>query len=342
MTYRAAIVGAGAPRAETNSNLEGFSIGYWHARGYLAHPEIDVVAVADINIDNARALAEFTGGAAPHGSLSEMLADHDIDILSVCTWPTLHCEMVLAAIDAGVKMILCEKPMAVSVDEIDRMVAAAAAAGVRLFVNHQRRYEQPFVGARQLIQDGRLGEIVRLEGFVGGGWDLMSWGSHWVDMARFFAADRPVEWVLAAAASSGNVRYGHRVEDQMLLQFGFGDGPLALIHTGAHTTGAGFIVVGTEGTLRLTGEEAVLSLSTGETAATVAQYFPAAAERVDGITAAIADIVAHTAAGTPSQIDGESGHADTEIIMAAYESARSSEIKLLPLAVRTADLRAPA
>ncbi|WP_227497071.1 Gfo/Idh/MocA family protein [Planctomonas psychrotolerans] len=341
MTYRAAIVGAGAPVAATNANLEGFSIGYSHARGYLACSDVDIVAIADINEANAQALASFSGGASAYTSLAELLAQEQVDILSVCTWPTLHAEMVLAAIEAGVRVILCEKPMAVSVDEIDRMVTAADAAGARLFVNHQRRYEQPYAGARRLIDAGHLGELVRVEGYVGDGWDLMSWGSHWVDMCRFLNADRDVSWVLAAADSNGNVRYGHFVEDHMLLQFGFADNStLALVHTGAHTSGAGLIVIGTKGTMHLSENSASLAVESGESSDLRQQYLDIRPDSRQGFVDAIADIVSSIADGGTTQIEGVSGHLDTEIMMAAYASARDGHVKTLPLSDRSIDLRA--
>jgi predicted dehydrogenase len=339
VTYRAAIVGAGAPVARTSANLEGFSIGYSHARAYMAHPDVQLVAVADIKVENAEALAQYAGAGSSYTSLETLLADQPIDILSVCTWPTLHCEMVLAAIEGGVKMILCEKPMAVSLVEVDRMVEAAEQAGVRLFVNHQRRYEQLYVGARELVVDGVLGQLQRLEGYVGDGWDLMSWGSHWVDMARFIAGDRSVDWVFAAAASTGNVRYGHFVEDQMLLQFGFADCPIALVHTGSQTAGFGFIITGSNGTVHLTSAGASVALRTGDPSAAQA-YFGEAENGPDGFTLAVQEMISATEAGTSSRIDGSSGQADTEIIMAAYQSASSRDVQCLPLQDRSMDIRA--
>jgi predicted dehydrogenase len=325
MTYRAAIVGAGAPVAKTNSNLEGFSIGYHHANGYLAHPQVEVVAVADIRIENADALAQHAGGATAYRDLTEMLANEQIDIISICTWPTLHAPMVVAAIDAGVPMILCEKPMGVSVAEADLMMDRANAAGVRLFVNHQRRYDQPFAGARRLIADGHLGEVLRVEGYVGDGWDIMSWGSHWVDMARYLTGSE-VSWVLAAAASTGNIRYGHLVEDQMVVQMGFDSGALGLIHTGPHQSGAGFIVVGTRGTILIGQDTATLMTSDQDSADLHSRYLTVAPDRTPAFSVTIADIIAATEAGESSLIDATSGHADLEVIMAAFESAANAEV----------------
>lgn len=339
MTYRAAIVGAGAPLARTNANLEGFSIGYAHAGAYQAHPDVEVVAVADINDANATALAASVGGAATYSSLAHLLTDSHPDILSICTWPTLHHEMVTAAVDAGVPMIICEKPMAVGLDEIDDMVTRAESAGCRLFVNHQRRFQQPFSGTRRLIDDGHLGTLLRIEGYIGDGWDLMSWGSHWVDMARYLAADEPVRWVLAASHDTGNVRYGHHVEDQMLLQLGFDNGVLALVHTGPHVTGSGLVVTGTTGSLLLNSRSAPTLLAGDRTEQLRAEYIGVAADAADSFARAVDDAIRSTETGTPGLISAASGHADTEIIMAAYSSAADRAVVRLPMTERTANRR---
>ncbi len=338
MTYRAAIIGAGAPVASTNSNLEGFSIGYSHARGYLNLSDVEVVAVADVSHDNGRALADFVGGATVYANYRDMLSREQIDILSVCTWPTLHHAMTIAGAEAGVRMILCEKPMAVSIAEMDDMLEATRDTETRLFVNHQRRYEQPFAGIRALLDHGILGSLLRVEGWVGDGWDLMSWGSHWVDMSRYFAQCQ-AEWVLAAAPTTGNTRYGHRIEDQSLVQIGFESGTLGLVHISPHRSGAGLIVTGSAGAVVTENGTATLMTSAGDAAELSANYLHAAADASDGVTLAIADMIDAYEQDRPSLIDGDSGHATTEIIMAAYQSAATRSAISLPLADRTMNLR---
>lgn len=337
MTHRVAIIGAGAPIARTNSNLEGFSIGWAHAAAYRHQPDTEVVAVADISAENAAALADWVGGAATYHDHETMLITERPDVVSICTWPTLHHRMTLDAIRAGAAIVLCEKPMAVSMAEVDEMVAAARSAGCRLFVNHQRRYSPNFIQAHRLVSEGLLGDVLRIEGYVGDGWDLMSWGSHWVDMARWFANDVDVSWVLAATNDTGHIRYGHRVEDQMLLQFGFRDGPLALVHTGPHTTGASFLVIGTNGAV-LVGKDLTI-MTTGARPETAKPETDAETPEDGAFTRAIADCFAATAQRRPSLIDGESGAATTEVMMAAYTSAASRGVVHMPLVDRSITLR---
>lgn len=340
MTYKAAVVGAGrAPATIGTHGFEGFSIGYWHGAAFQANPEIDLTAVVDISGENASAFAEHFGSVTAYADFEDMLATERPDILSICTWPTLHRDMTVAALRAGVRIVLCEKPMGVSIPDVDAMMAAAEETGGRLFINHQRRFAEPYDSLRRLIREGALGEIQHMEGWVGRGWDLMSWGTHWVDMLRYFAGDAPTEWVLAAAPESGQIRYGHRIEDQMLLQVQFQQGPLALIQCGPHLDGHGITVTGSmavvtvdEAGIHVYGREGVDTARL--TAALVAD-----ANGTDAWDRAVADIVAAARSGGSSRIDGVHGLAATEIIMAAYQSARSGEIVRFPLVDRSIDLR---
>lgn len=340
MTYRAAVVGAGRPPATAGApGFEGFSIGYSHGAAYTANPDTELAAVVDISSENAAAFAEHFGSVTAYGDFEEMLAAERPDIVSICTWPTLHRDMTIAALRAGVGMVLCEKPMGVSVGDVDDMVAAAAETGGRLFVNHQRRFAMPYEGLHDMIREGALGEIVRMEAWVGNGWDLMSWGTHWVDMLRYFAGDLEAEWVLAAAPSSGQLRYGHEVEDQMLLQLRFREGPLALVHCGPHLEGFGLTVTGTEAVVTIDGNRVTVYGAGDADAGRLRAVIQDTPHSNDPQERAIADIVRAYRTGEPSRIEGTHGRAATEIIMAAYQSARTGAVVTFPLADRSIDLR---
>lgn len=339
MTRRAVVVGAGRPPALGVQGFEGFSIGYWHGAVYQATPDVELCAVVDISNENASAFADHFGSVAVYSDLEEMLAAERPDIVSICTWPGLHRDMTVAALGAGVGIVLCEKPMGVSLADVDDMLAAAERSGGRVFINHQRRFEQPYDGLRRLIEDGALGEILRLEGWVGKGWDLMSWGTHWVDMLRYYTGDAAPEWLLAAAPASGNVRYGHLVEDQMLLQLRFQNGPLALIHCGSHLDGFGITVTGSKAVVTIDDAGVNVYAHSDAEADRLRAVLSVDATGTDTLGQAIADIIRATDAGEPSRIDGTNGHVATEIIMAAYLSARTARRIEFPLTDREVDLR---
>lgn len=107
-----------------------------------------------------RAAAQF--GADPYTDWRAVVARPDIELVVVALPHHLHCEVSVAAAAAG-KHVLVEKPMAVTTAEADEMIKAAQAAGVRLSVFHQRRWEEDFQALRAEVARGSIGEVWRVE-----------------------------------------------------------------------------------------------------------------------------------------------------------------------------------
>jgi UDP-N-acetyl-2-amino-2-deoxyglucuronate dehydrogenase len=116
---------------------------------------VQVRAVADADPARARAFASDHGVRHAFGDVDEMLAA-GLDAVTVCTPHAAHEAGVLAAARHGLH-VLCEKPIALSVEQADRMVAATAVAGVRFGVLFQRRFWPSAARIRAAIDDGRLG-----------------------------------------------------------------------------------------------------------------------------------------------------------------------------------------
>jgi myo-inositol 2-dehydrogenase/D-chiro-inositol 1-dehydrogenase len=119
---------------------------------------LELVAVADIREDNARRAAEEYGAQAHYTDYHDLLARGDLDFVDICTPEFLHAEQVEAAAAAGVN-IITEKPMAASVAEADRMIAAAERANVLLMVAHSRRFTGRYQEIRKAIDRGDIGEV---------------------------------------------------------------------------------------------------------------------------------------------------------------------------------------
>ncbi|HHX65411.1 MAG TPA: Gfo/Idh/MocA family oxidoreductase, partial [Chloroflexi bacterium] len=118
--FRVGIIGCGRPwRSE---GATGMGMSNFHAGGYNASPDATIVALADINCENAQAFQERHGGERIYTDYREMLEKEQLDMVSICTWPGLHAPMVIAAAQAGVKAIHCEKPMAPTYGEALEMV----------------------------------------------------------------------------------------------------------------------------------------------------------------------------------------------------------------------------
>jgi myo-inositol 2-dehydrogenase/D-chiro-inositol 1-dehydrogenase len=118
-------------------------------------PGARLVAVADPRPEAARALADSLGCRAARDA-DELFADPEIEAVVITASSVAHADLVVAAATAG-KAVFCEKPMGLTVEDIDRGVAAASAAGVALQVGFNRRFSADFAAAHQLVVDGRIG-----------------------------------------------------------------------------------------------------------------------------------------------------------------------------------------
>ena len=119
-------------------------------------PEIQVTAICD-PLPAARQSMAAQYGARPVAELAELLAGDLVDAVYVATPTDLHAAQVIAAAEAG-KHVLCEKPMATTLDEAQAMIDAAKRAGVVFQVGHSHSYDEPYRAMREVIASGELGK----------------------------------------------------------------------------------------------------------------------------------------------------------------------------------------
>ncbi len=118
----------------------------------------EVVAIASRDHTRARAVAERMGIARAHGSYEALLADPQVDAVYVPLPNHLHAQWAIAAARAG-KHVLCEKPLAMTADEAQGIVAACEAAGVLLMEAFMYRLHPSWEAVRQLVASGRIGQL---------------------------------------------------------------------------------------------------------------------------------------------------------------------------------------
>ena len=112
-------------------------------------PGARLVAVADPRPEAAQALAASLGCRAA-GDADELFADPEIEAVVITASSEAHADLVVAAAAAG-KAVFCEKPMGLTLEDVDRGIAAASAAGVALQVGFNRRFSADFAAAHQLV-----------------------------------------------------------------------------------------------------------------------------------------------------------------------------------------------
>ncbi len=171
------------------------SMGGVHAKRHLQLPGAELVAIADIRPER-RASGEGVQGnlgeasqtfdwsrVEKYGDGKDLIASADVDVVDICLPTFLHAEYAIAALEAG-KHVLCEKPMALTFADADRMVAAAQAAGRKLMIAQCIRFWPEYRFLRGCIQDGRFGRLLALEMYRLGGRPVWSWDNWFLDTAR--------------------------------------------------------------------------------------------------------------------------------------------------------------
>lgn len=204
-TYKAVIIGLtgiGARRPDEPSHLPiyGRRPGS-HAAAYYRHPQTEVVGVCDIRQepldDFKRNWDDVWPGMHYYTNYQEMLEKEQPNLVSVATPDHLHADITIDAANGGAQAILCEKPVATTLVDADRMITAAEANNALLSVDHTRRWDARYHAAREII---RTGEIGPLRSIVTSLYSPRSMlfrnGTHMVDTTCFFAESEP-RWVFA-------------------------------------------------------------------------------------------------------------------------------------------------
>ena len=159
---------------------------------WLKIPQTKIVAVADADPKGLADAAKRLGGVKAYADYKVMLASAKPDIAAICPRHIHeHRDMVIAAIEAGVKGIYIEKPFVRTLAEADEIVKLCADKGVRLAIAHRNRYHPVLETLRKLIAAGEIGELkeVRVRGkqdHRGGGLDLWVLGGHGFNLATLF------------------------------------------------------------------------------------------------------------------------------------------------------------
>ena len=204
-TYRSTIVGLtgiGARRPEEPGHLPVFQAKPGsHAAAYFRHPRTDLVGVCDIRQEQLDAFKEEWQDVWPemhyYTNYREMLEKEKPDMVSVATPDDFHADITVDAAEGGAKAILCEKPLATTLEDADRMIAATEANGALLSVEHTRRWGATYHAVRELIRSGKLGRLCGITAnLVSRRSMLFRNGTHIVDLICFFAESDP-QWVFA-------------------------------------------------------------------------------------------------------------------------------------------------
>lgn len=205
-TYRAAVIGLsgigqGRPAPAPHPSL-GHALAYSHVSAYEDEPQTELVAVCDLSQTAIERFGDQWGDRCSHTQIftdyREMLQKTRPDIVSVAISDHLHADVFIDCARAGVKGIYCEKPIATTMADARRMVEAARETGVKVAVNHTRRWHPMFIQVRELVRNKTIGEL-RYVGAMHGGPRSMLFrnGTHIIDHLLYFTLDQEPRWVSA-------------------------------------------------------------------------------------------------------------------------------------------------
>ena len=210
-----------------------------HAGGFSALPAIRLATGCDIDPERLHKFGKRWNVTNLYSDYREMLEQENLDILCIATWTSLHANMTLEAVKAGVKGIFCEKPIAINLLQARKMVRACNKDNIPLLINHERRWDANYQQARKLILSGKIGEIKTIVGNTlswkparaqvsdQGGGPLFHDGTHLVDLLLFFGG--PVSWVSGHETRPGGKKF---IEETASAMLGFKNGAIGFIEGG--------------------------------------------------------------------------------------------------------------
>lgn len=188
--YRSAIVGARR--------------GLHHARAYQGIDNMKVVAICEKD-ENLRASGERELGVKGYADYEEMLHKERPDIVHAVTMPTIpRAVWVEPAANAGVKVLVIEKPIALRPKEAEELHLAWQRTGLKIIVNHQRRYMPFAMKFRQILLEGKLGDIHFIRASTEG--DITDMDTHLMDLVLMILSDQPPTAVWASIQGKENYK----------------------------------------------------------------------------------------------------------------------------------------
>jgi predicted dehydrogenase len=290
----------------------------------------ELVAVSRRRPEMAEEFARRFGARRWHADWRELVRDDDVDAVYIATPVGLHAPIAIAAAQAG-KHVLCEKPMALNVNECDRMISSADAAGVKLGVAYYRHLYPIVQRLKQLVTDRAIGAPVMalvnaferfdpapdhprawlLDPALSGGGPMFDFGCHRIEVLLNLFGE-----VAEVGALRGNVLFDRRVEDTAIATLRFSPGPLAIIavaHAAAEPQDT-VVLFGSEGSIhieKLNGSELRIKRRGTETL----ELHPVA-ENVH--LPLIQQFVESVLRGGQPVVDGAAGRAVNEVLEAVY------------------------
>lgn len=324
LPYRAALIGCGKIGSDFADDPLMKGDVFSHAEAYRQCPGTDLVAIADSDPAALERCGERWGVRARFSGVADLMASVRPEIVSVATPTSTHFAVASQVLTAGQAPLamLCEKPLASTLDEAERVVGLARERGTLLVVMHMRRYARNMQNLRRFLRDGGIGELRGVSGWLTKG--TVHNGTHWFDLLRYLVGE--VEWV-----SAEDILREGGADPTLDVALGMSNGMLATMRAAevANFTICEMDIVGSRGRAQIVDSSYRVDISRAMPSPRYSGYVelvPSSVDmgdRKDVMLHAVEDIVACLATGSAPQSSGEDGLEALRIGLAAHESARN-------------------
>lgn len=205
--------------------------GVHHADAFAKNPRFKLVGVCDIDEARLAAAKQTYGVEYADTSAAKMLAQAKPDIFVFCTLPHIRLELVRAGVEAGVKMIAFEKPLAMSMNEAIDIMALLRPSGIKSVVSHQHRYGEHYAKVKEIVASGAIGTVQTIHAHSLG-W-MMHMITHLVDYMRWYNDGAEAQWVVGQADGKEKFADVHASPDYIAGLIQFENGVRGIVECGA-------------------------------------------------------------------------------------------------------------
>jgi predicted dehydrogenase len=217
-------------------------MGSWHVNHALKSDVLDLCGIYDID-EKKSALANERGIRA-YSSLDELINDKEVELVTVAIPNDVHLDTVVRLLKGG-KNVICEKPVALSTEEFNIMVATAKECGKLFTVHQNRRWDVDYLSIHNICNTGEIGKPLRIESRIHGsrgipsdwrgikqygGGMILDWGVHLIDQLMLIFKDEKIDSIYCVETHITN----NEVDDGFYLTITFESGAEAFVEVGTY------------------------------------------------------------------------------------------------------------
>lgn len=217
-------------------------MGSWHVNHALKSDVLDLAGIYDIDPQKSEKARD--NGIYAYSSLEELLNDKSVELVTIAIPNDVHLYTVVKCLEAG-KNVICEKPVALSTEDLNTMIEASKKAGKLFTVHQNRRFDVDYLAMQKLADTGEIGKPLRIESRIHGsrgipsdwrgekahgGGMILDWGIHLIDQLMLIYKNEEIDTINCTVTNITN----KEVDDGFYLTITFKSGAVAFVEVGTY------------------------------------------------------------------------------------------------------------